>query len=75
MVKIGLMLACASQNVVVADSGRARNAKAVGKLGMVCVKCDVLCVGGAIIAPRSWLRAGAFPTHAAARLLVNVGLL
>lgn len=53
MVKIGLMLACASQNVVVADSGRARNAKAVGKLGMVCVKCDVLCVGGAIIAPRS----------------------
>ncbi|AUG34187.1 30S ribosomal protein S16 [Candidatus Hodgkinia cicadicola] len=75
MVKIRLIPRRTSRNIVVADSRRARNAKLIDKLGVVCVKRNAPCVSIDIIALRFWLRAGALPTHAAARLLVNVGLL
>ncbi|ATW06169.1 30S ribosomal protein S16 [Candidatus Hodgkinia cicadicola] len=75
MVKIRLIPRRTSQDVVVADSRRARNAKVIDRLGVVCVKRNVLCVSVNVLALRFWLCAGALPTHAAARLLVNVGLI
>ncbi|AUG91645.1 30S ribosomal protein S16 [Candidatus Hodgkinia cicadicola] len=38
MVKIRLIPRQTSQNIVVADSRRARDAKVIDKLGVVCVK-------------------------------------
>ncbi|XXM93299.1 MAG: 30S ribosomal protein S16 [Candidatus Hodgkinia cicadicola] len=75
MVKIRLIPRRTSQNIVVADSRRARGAKAIDKLGVVCTRRAMLCVSIDIIALKSWLRAGALPTRALARLLVNAGLL
>ncbi|AIC63848.1 30S ribosomal protein S16 [Candidatus Hodgkinia cicadicola] len=75
MVKIRLIPGRTSQSIVVADSRRARTAKVIDKLGVVCVKRNSPCVSINVMALKSWLRAGALPTHAAARLLVNVGLL
>ncbi|AUI38900.1 30S ribosomal protein S16 [Candidatus Hodgkinia cicadicola] len=75
MVRIRLIPRRTTQNIVVADSGRARNAKVVDKLGVVRVKRNALRVSIDVMALKSWLRAGVLPTRAAARLLVNVGIL
>ncbi|AUG91533.1 30S ribosomal protein S16 [Candidatus Hodgkinia cicadicola] len=75
MVKIRLIPRQTSQNIVVADSRRARDAKVIDKLGVVCVKRNAPCVSVNATALKLWLRAGALPTRAAARLLFNVGLL
>ncbi len=75
MVKIRLIPRQTSKDIVVADSRRARDAKAVYKLGTACAKRGVCCVSVDIAALSAWLRAGALPTRAAARLLVSAGLL
>lgn len=52
MVKIRLIPRRTSQDVVVADSRRARNAKVIDRLGVVCVKRNVLCVSVNVLALR-----------------------
>ncbi len=53
MVRIRLIPRRTTQNIVVADSGRARNAKVVDKLGVVRVKRNALRVSIDVMALKS----------------------
>ncbi|XXN13766.1 MAG: 30S ribosomal protein S16 [Candidatus Hodgkinia cicadicola] len=75
MVRIRLVPKRESKHIVVADSRRARDAKAIDKLGIVSTKRGLPCVSIDIVALRSWLKAGALPTRSVAKILANAGLL
>ncbi|ATY93594.1 30S ribosomal protein S16 [Candidatus Hodgkinia cicadicola] len=75
MVKIKLVPRREVSHIVIADSRRATNAKAIDRIGLAGLKRGVPCVSIDITALKFWLRAGALPTKAAAKLLASVGLL
>ncbi|XXN19733.1 MAG: 30S ribosomal protein S16 [Candidatus Hodgkinia cicadicola] len=75
MVKIKLVPRREVSHIIIADSRRTRNAKAIDKIGLVSLKRGIPCVSIDIIALKMWLRVGALPTKAVTRLLVNAGLL